>query len=118
MDSSEEKIGKVDVDRSRNGGIDGLEDDRILLEDCGRMVSTEDCRVVGVGGCRTGGSHMDLFLMTIADIRCIYSSLQFHSLPLLVSQIVETIDQTDHSVKADLSMANWIDAYHRKNVRF
>ena len=39
VDSSEEKVGKVDIDGMKadriNGGIDGLEDDRILLEDCG-----------------------------------------------------------------------------------
>ena len=36
MGSSEEKIGKVDIDRSRIGGIDGSEVVRILLEDCRR----------------------------------------------------------------------------------
>ena len=60
VDSSEEKLGKEDIDRSRSGGIDGSEDSRILLEDCGGIVGTEDCRVVVVEDCRTGVSHMDL----------------------------------------------------------
>ena len=70
MDSSEQQLGKEDIDRNKNGGIDGLED-RILLDDCGGVVGTEDCGVVGVEDCRTGGefqsrsiageSHMHLF---------------------------------------------------------
>ena len=57
VDSCEDKMGKEDIDRDKSGGIDGLED-RILLEDCGRVVGTENCRVVVVEDCRTGGSHM------------------------------------------------------------
>ena len=73
-DSSEENLGKEDIDRSRSGGIDGSEDSRILLEGCGRIVGTEDCRVVAIEDCRTGGSHMDLLLMTIVDVRRMYDS--------------------------------------------
>ena len=61
VDSSEEKLGKEDIDRSRSSGIDRLED-RMLLEDCGGVVGTRDCRAVGVEDCRTGGSHIDFFL--------------------------------------------------------
>ena len=69
VDSSEEKLGEEDIERSRSGGIDGLED-RILLEDCGGVVGTEDCRAVVGEDCRSGGelkscsiageSHMQL----------------------------------------------------------
>ena len=42
MNSSEKKVGKVDIDGLKvdrsNGGIDGLVDDRILLQDCGVVV--------------------------------------------------------------------------------
>ena len=40
MDSSAEKLGKEDIDRSRTGGIDGSEDSKILLEDCRRIFDT------------------------------------------------------------------------------
>ena len=48
VDSSEEKLGLEVIDRSGIGGIDGLEDDRVMLGNCGRVVGTEDCRVVVV----------------------------------------------------------------------
>ena len=60
MDSSEEKIGKVGIDRSRIGGIDGSEVDRILWEDCSGLKGTEDCKVIVEEDCRDRGSHMDL----------------------------------------------------------
>ena len=41
--------------------------------------------------------------MTIVDVRRMYDSLQFQSLPLLNSQIVEQTAQIAHSVKADVS---------------
>ena len=54
-------MGKVDIDGSKVdrvfGGIDGLEVDRILVED-GGVVVEEDCRI--------GGLHMDIML----DIDC------------------------------------------------
>ena len=126
VDSSEENIGKVDVDRSKSGGIDGFEDDRILLEDCGGIVGMEDCRVVVAEDCRTGGSHMECFLMTIVDVRRMYDSLQLHSLPLLDSQIVEQTAQIYNRGKADCcTMAaecckkeNNFDADNHKIFRF
>ena len=54
VDSSEENLGSEDIGRSRTGGIDRSED-RMLLGNCGRVVSAEDCRVVVVEDCRTGG---------------------------------------------------------------
>ena len=90
VDSSQEKIGKEDIDRSRSGGIDGLED-RNLLEDCGGIVGTENCKVVVVEDCRTGGSHMELCFLTIVDVRRMYDSVKLHSLPLLNSQMVEKL---------------------------
>ena len=58
MDSSDEKLGKEDID---SGGFDGSGDSRILLEDCTGIVGTEDCRVVVVEDCRTGGPHIFFF---------------------------------------------------------
>ena len=96
-----------------------MDDSRILLEDGRGIVGTEDCRVVVVEDCRTGGSHMELFWMTIVDVRRMYDSLKLHSLPSLNSQIVEQTAQIYHTVKADLcKMANHVDAYNHKRVRF
>ena len=50
-----------------NGGIGGLEDDRILLEDCG---------VVFEGDCEIGGLHIDMFLTSVVDRRRMNSSLK------------------------------------------
>ena len=54
MDPSEEKLGTEGIDRSRSGGIDGLEDSRILLGDCRVVVEEENCSSIA------GASHMDL----------------------------------------------------------
>ena len=60
MHLSEENVGKVDIHKSRIGGIDGPDIDRILMKDCKGIMGTEDCRVVAEEDCRTGGSHMEL----------------------------------------------------------
>ena len=54
VDSSEDNLGLEDIDGNGVGGVDGLEDRR-LLGNCGRIVGTEDCRVVVAEDCRTGG---------------------------------------------------------------
>ena len=118
MDSSEGKFGKEDIDMSKSGCIDGLED-RILWEDCGGGVGTEDCRVVVVEECRTGGSHMKLCLDTVVDVRRMHDSSKQHSLPLLNIQIAKHTAQIDHSVKADVCKMVNHDAYnHYKIARF
>ena len=81
VDSLEEKFGNVDADGSKVdriiGGIDGLEVDRILLEDCGVVVE-EDCRI--------GGLHIDICLTTIVDRRRMNSSLIVQQDPVLTMQ--------------------------------
>ena len=79
-----------DIDGNGVGGVDGLED-WILLGNGGRVVGTEDCRVVVLEDCRTGGklkscsiageSHMQICLQTIRDSRRMNSSLNFQSSP-------------------------------------
>ena len=113
---------KVDIDGSKVdrifGGIDGSEVDRILVED-GGVVVEEDCRI--------GGLHMDIML----DIDCRQTSHELFIdratrsvidnavvFILLCQHIVETIAQTDHSVKAAFRKANQIDAYYHNNARF
>ena len=103
MDSSEEKVGKVDIDLLKvdriKGGIDGLEDDRILLEDRGVVVE-EDCGIKRL--------HIDIFLTSIIDRRRMNSSLIVQPDPVLTMQscsfllcqhIVDKVAQADHSVK-------------------
>ena len=126
VDSSEEKVGKVHVDGSKVdrtiGGIDGLEVDRVMLEDCG-VVFQEDCRI--------GGLHIDICLTSIVDRRRMNSSSIVQQDPVLTMQscsfvlcrhIVETIAQTDHSVKDEADCctcrASQIDAYNHKKVQF
>ena len=80
-DSSEEKVGKVDIDGLKvdriNGGIDGLEDDRILLDDCG-VVAEEDCGIKRL--------HIDIFLTSIIDRRRMDNSLIVQPFPVLTMQ--------------------------------
>ena len=71
VDLSEEKLGLEDIAGNGVSGVVELEE-RIMSGDCG----TEDCRVVVVEDCRTGGglnhdgkSHMQLCLDTIVDVR-------------------------------------------------
>ena len=103
MVSSEEKVGKVDIDGLKidriNGGIDGLEDDRIMLEDCGVVVEE---------GCGIKRLHIDICLTSIIDRRRMNMSLIMQPDPVLTIQscsillcqhIVEKTAQTDHSVK-------------------
>ena len=52
--SSEEEFGLEDVAGNGVGGVVTLED-RIMSGSCGRIVGTEDCRVVVVEDCRAGG---------------------------------------------------------------
>ena len=120
MDSSEEKLGTEDIDRRRIGGIDGSEDSRISLGDCKEIFGSEDRRVVvDVEDCRVGGSHMELSVETIFDVRRMYDSLALHPQPLLSSQIVEQIAQIHHSVNADsCTTAEHVDADNHKRVRF
>ena len=103
VDSSDERVGKVDIDGSRvgriNGGIDGLEDDKILLKDCG-VVDEEDIWI--------GRLHIDNYSTSIVDRCRMNRSLIVQQDPVLTMQscsflvcqhIVETVAQTDHSVK-------------------
>ena len=83
-----------------------------------KVVGTEDCRVVvEVEDCKVGGSHVDLLLKTIVDVRRMHSSLRLQSCPLLNSQIVDQISQIDYSVKADFCRAKHVDADNHKRVR-
>ena len=88
-DSSVEKLGLEDIAGNGVGGVFGLEE-RIMSRDCG----TEECRVVVVEDCRTGGgldldvkSHIHLFLDTVVDVRRMFES---SVLSPLSSHIVET----------------------------
>ena len=47
VDSSEDKLGKEGIDRSRYGGIDKVEGSRILMGDCRVVVEVESCNIVG-----------------------------------------------------------------------
>ena len=80
MDSSEESLGMEGIDGSRHGGIDKVEDFRILLGDC--SVDFEDERRAGIGGlesCSMSGElHMNTCLRSICDRRRIQSSLHFN----------------------------------------
>ena len=82
LDSSEEKLGTEGIDRSRSGGIGGLEDSSILKRDCKVVVEEESCSIAGE-------SHMELCPKTIVDMRRMHSWLVLQSCPLLCSQIVE-----------------------------
>ena len=81
VDSSEEEVGRVDIDGLQvdgiNGGIDGLEDDRILLEDCGVVVE-EDCGI--------GGLYIDICLTSVVNRRRMNSSLTVQQDPVLTMQ--------------------------------
>ncbi len=71
MDSSEEKVGMKDIAGNGFGGVVETEERR-MSGNCGRIVGTEDCRVVVVEDCRTGGEfkscsmsgelHMNMFV--------------------------------------------------------
>ena len=95
MDSSEERLGMERIDRSRHGGIDKVEDCRILLGDCRADFEEESC--AGVGGLKScsmsGELHMNICLSTVRDKRRMQSSLHFQSCPPLSSHIVEKAAQ-------------------------
>ena len=55
VDSSEHNLGLEGTDGNGVGGVYEVED-WILLGHCGRIVGTEDCRVVVAEDCRTGGT--------------------------------------------------------------
>ena len=76
---SEEKSGTEGIDRSRSGGIDALEDSRILKGDCRVVVEKEICSIVGK-------SHTSLCLTTIVDKRRMHSPLMLQLYPLLTVQ--------------------------------
>ena len=82
-----------EIDGIRHGGIDKVEDSRILLGDCKVVFEEEGCG--GIGGLKScsmsGKSHMNTFLKTVRDVRRMQSSLHFQPCSLLSSQIVETI---------------------------
>ena len=69
LDSSAESLGMKGIDRSRNGGIDRVEDRRNHLGDCRVDVDVESR--VGIGGleshCMSGEMHMNIFLRSIHD---------------------------------------------------
>ena len=79
----------MDIERSRSGGIDGSEVERILLGNCKEIKGTEDCKVVAEENCRTGGSH------GLVDDNCRYAS---HSQHIVISAtaIVQFTDRRDH----------------------
>jgi len=87
VDSSEEELGLEDVAGDGVGGVVKLEERT--------HVGTEDCRVVVVEDCRTGGelksrshageSHMRIFEITTRDSRRMHRSLYFQSSPSLTS---------------------------------
>ena len=112
MDSSEESLGMEGIDRSRHGGIDKVEDCRILLGDCRVAFEEESCvRDGGLKSCSMSCKlRMNICLSTVRDQRRMQSSFHVQSGPFLSSQIVETVAQFDHSVKAFLfGRANQVD---------
>jgi len=113
-DSSVEKLGSEEVDRTRREGIEGG------IE--GRVDIAEDDRV-GFGGFGSQRSHMDICLEVVRDKRRILSSLHFQSCPLLIAQIVE---QTAHEQAIDVKLSRYFcklghvkaDADNHRVVRF
>ena len=111
-DSSVEKLGSEEVDRTRREGIEGG------IE--GRVDFAEDDRV-GFGGFGSQRSHMDIFLEVVQDKRRILSSLHFQSCPLLIAQIV---DQAEHEQAIDVKLSRYfckighVEADNRRSVRF
>ena len=72
VDSSEETLGLEDIAGNGVGGVVELEE-RIMSGDCG----TEDCRVVVVEDCRTGGglnheqiAHVFLLIQLSMCVAC------------------------------------------------
>ena len=94
-DSSVEKLGSEEIDRTRREGIEGGIEGRVDIE--------EDSRI-GFRGFGSRRTHMNIFFEVVRDKRRMLSSLHFQSCPLLIAQIVE---QTAHEQAIDVKLSRY-----------
>jgi hypothetical protein len=96
-DSSVEKLGSEEIDRTRREGIEGGIEGRV-------DIAEDDC--IGFGGFGNRRSHMNIFFEIVRDKRRMLSSLHFQPCPLLIAQIVE---QTVHEQAIDVKLSRYFD---------